>query len=231
MHRWRDNTASPDRLDLWRELPDRFRQSGRPAFCGLDLGNVSDITAAVWVFPPDEPDGRVTLVPRFWCPGDIVAERVSPRTPYKAWVAAGALMPTSGNVTDYDFVEASVVEDSIAFGCKGLAYDPWNATQVAIHLQDEGLPCVEFRQGFRSMAAPSKELERLFTAGMLEHGNHPVLQWMFQNAAYKRDPAGNIKPDKEKANEKIDGVVATVMGLGLMNGKQEPDFDVRAMVA
>ena len=54
------------------------------------------------------------------------------------------------------------------------------------------------------MAAPSKELERLFVAGLLEHGNHPVLEWMFGNATYRKDPAGNIKPDKERAAEKID---------------------------
>jgi len=232
MHRWRENTDAPDNANLWKELPDRFRQTGRPAFCGLDLGNTADITAAVWVFPPDTPDGRVTLVPRFWCPSDVVTERDSPRTPYKSWVASGALQTTVGNVTDYDFIEAQVIEDSIAFSCKGLAYDPWNATQVAIHLQAEGLPCVEFRQGYRSMAAPSKEIERLFMAGGLEHGNHPVMEWMFQNATYRKDPAGNIKPDKERANEKIDGVVATVMGLGLMNGlAAAPVFDVRAMVA
>jgi phage terminase large subunit-like protein len=231
MHRWHDNTEAPSKLDLWKELPARMRQSGRPAFCGLDLGNVSDITAAVWVFPPDSADGRVTLMPRFWVPEQIVAERDSPRTPYKSWVASGALQTTPGNVTDYDYIEHVVVEDSIAFGCKGLAYDPWNATQVAIHLQSEGLPCVEFRQGYRSMAAPSKEIERLFTSGQLEHGNHPVLMWMFQNAAYKKDPAGNIKPDKERAAEKIDGVVASVMGIGLMTGKIEPQLDVRAMIA
>lgn len=231
MHRWSENTEAPHHRDLWRELPDRFRQTGRPSFCGLDLGSVSDITAAVWVFPPDDESGRVTLVPRFWVPEQIAAERDAPRTPYRAWIEAGALQTTPGNVTDYDFIEHQLIEDSIAFQCKGLAFDPWNATQVAIHLQNEGLSCVEFRQGYRSMAAPSKEIERLFTSGQLEHGNHPVLEWMFTNACYRKDPAGNIKPDKESAAEKIDGVVAAVMGIGLMRADNEPAFDVRAMIA
>jgi phage terminase large subunit-like protein len=72
-----------------------------------------------------------------------------------------------------------------------------------------------FGQGYASMAAPSKEIDRLFHSGRLEHGNHPVLKWMFGNATYRKDPAGNIKPDKERAAEKIDGVVATVMALGV----------------
>src|SRR6202022_1290278 len=89
-----------------------------------------------------------------------------------------------------------------------------------IPLQEEALPCKEVRQGYSSMAAPSKELERLFIAGQLEHGNHPVLEWMFGNAIYRKDPAGNIKPDKERAAEKIDGVVASVMAIGLMNAQE-----------
>lgn len=228
MRRWAENTAQPENKEFWKSLPDRFRGGHRPAFLGLDLGSTSDITAAVWVFPPNEDDGRLTLIPRFWVPEDKIAERDSPRTPYKRWAAEGSLRTTPGNVTDYDFIEHAIMEDAAAFGCKGLAYDPWNATQVAVHLQEEGLPCQEFRQGYGSMAAPSKELERLFISGQLEHGNHPVLEWMFGNATYRKDPAGNIKPDKERAAEKIDGVVAACMGIGLASGKQEapPEYQL-----
>lgn len=221
MRQWAENTARPNDPQYWRELPEKFFGGHRPGCLGLDLGSTSDITAAVWVFPPEDGSDRVTLVPRFWVPEDKVAERDSPRTPYRRWVEQGALLTTPGNVTDYDFIEHAVKEDASSFGCKALAYDPWNATQVAIHLQEEGLPCQEFRQGYATMAAPSKELERLFVSGRLEHGNHPVLQWMFGNATYRRDPAGNIKPDKERAAEKIDGVVAAVMGIGLMNAEDE----------
>lgn len=217
MHRWGENTAAPTDKIYWKTLAQRFMGGGRKSYLGLDLGSTSDITAAVWVFPPENENGRVTLIPRMWVPADTVAERDSPRTPYKKWVAEGALLTTPGNVTDYDFIEHAIKEDATAFGCTMLGYDPWNATQVAIHLQDEGLPCQEFRQGYGSMAAPSKELERLFISGQLEHGNHPVIEWMFGNATYRKDPAGNIKPDKERAAEKIDAVVAACMGIGLMN--------------
>lgn len=221
MHRWAENTAEPNNTKLWKTLADRFKTKDRPAFLGLDLGATSDITAAVWAFP--SPDGgRMTIVPRFWVPEDVVKERDSPRTPYRRWVDDKALLTTPGNVTDYDFIEHSIIEDATAFGCTGLAYDPWNATQVAVHLQQEGLPCTEFRQGFGSMAAPSKEIERLFLSGQLEHGNHPVLEWMFGNATYRKDPAGNIKPDKERAAEKIDGVVASIMAVGLASAAK-PD--------
>lgn len=218
MHRWRDNSAAPDDKTLWKTQPETLHH--RPAFGGLDLGSTSDLNALVWVFPPLDAAGRWTLVCRFWIPEEAVAARDSPRTPYRKWVSMGALLTTPGNVTDYNFIEERVMRDAEQFRVEALGIDRWNATQVAVNLANEGLPVVLFGQGYASMGAPSKELERLFSSSRLEHGNHPVLEWMFRNATYRRDPAGNIKPDKERAADKIDGVVATVMGIGLAN-KQE----------
>lgn len=223
MNRWPANTATPGE-PTWRDLPARMQ--GRRGFAGLDLGSTDDITASVWVFPPEQEDERIVLIPRFWVPQDAVERRDSSRTPYRRWIAEGALHTTPGNVTDYDFIEHRMLEDAQAFGCAGLAIDRWNATQVAVHLESEGLPVVLFGQGFASMAAPTKEFERLFLLGAFEHGGHPVLEWMCRNAAIRRDPAGNIKPDKANAAEKIDGVVATIMGLALANAQERPvDID------
>lgn len=213
MHRWADNTAEPENADLWKALPDRMAH--RRGFAGLDLGSTSDITCLVWVFPPEKEGDRWAVIPFFWVPEDTVPLRDSPRAPYRRWISQGALRTTPGNVTDYDFIEHTTMEGAERFECVGLAIDRWNATQVMVHLGEAGLPVMKFGQGYASMGAPSKELERLFMSGQLEHGNHPVLEWMFRNAIYRKDPAGNIKPDKERAAEKIDGVVGTVMGLGL----------------
>jgi phage terminase large subunit-like protein len=217
MRRWADNTTRPGDKDYWRRLPGEML--GRKCFGGLDLGSTNDITCKILVFPPEAEGQRTVLMPEFWVPEETVDARDSPRTPYRKWVDEGALLTTPGNVTDYDFIEQRVIEDAPKYQIQKLGYDPWNATQVALHLQDEGCPMVEFRQGFNSMAAPSKEMERLFLAGLLEHGNHPILEWMFGNATYRKDPAGNIKPDKERAAEKIDGVVASIMGVGLVNAE------------
>jgi phage terminase large subunit-like protein len=223
MHRWPDNSALPHDKEYWKRLPELMR--GRKCFGGLDLGSTNDITCEVLVFPPEDEDRRTTLVPKFWVPEETVAERDSSRTPYRKWIDDGALLTTPGEVTDYDFIEAAVMDDAARYHIASLGYDPWNATQVAIHLTDDGAPMIEFRQGYGSMAAPSKELERLFIAGELEHGNHPVLEWMFGNATYRKDPAGNIKPDKERAAEKIDGVVASVMAVGLMSANEQAVHD------
>jgi phage terminase large subunit-like protein len=63
------------------------------------------------------------------------------------------------------------------------------------------------------MSPPSKDLMQLVMEGKIRHGCHPVLDWNMSNIVVKTDPAGNIKPDKSKSTEKIDGAVAMIMGL------------------
>lgn len=230
MHRWADNTAHPNEKEHWKKLPALMR--GRSCFSGIDLGATDDLSAKVDVFLPSEPGGRVTLIPRFWMPQDNIGNRDSVRTPYRKWVNDGAIETTPGNVTDYEFIIEATVQDAQRYHLKKVGIDIlFQAMQVAIKLAEYGVPVETFRQGFLSMAAPSKEVERLFMSGQFEHGNHPVLEWMFGNATYRKDPAGNIKPDKERAAEKIDGVVAAVMGVGLMNAESEPVLDIAAMLA
>jgi phage terminase large subunit-like protein len=72
---------------------------------------------------------------------------------------------------------------------------------------------VEFRQGFRSMAAPTRELEKLIVSRKLAHGGNPVTRWMAANVAVAQDPAGNLKPAKDKSTERIDGIVAAIMAI------------------
>lgn len=223
MHQWKANSADPTDAGLWKKLFDRMR--GRRCWAALDLASIDDITALVLLFPPDNPGGRYVLLPFFFVPDARIEDRDRPAHPYRRWVADGALLTTPGNVTDYAFVEKKVAECGEAFRLRhsdpkddtqfDIAIDRWNATQVAVNLGNVGFKVALFGQGFASMGAPSKELERLFASGQLEHGNHPVLKWMFGNAAFKKDPAGNKKPDKAAAADKIDGVTGGVMSLGI----------------
>lgn len=216
MDHWRQCTADAADKGAWRQMEERLR--GRRCFGGLDLAQTRDITALVWWFPPEGSEPAAVLC-RFFIPGDAIAVR-SRRdlVPYELWEREGAVFTTPGNVTDYDFVKEQVFRDAEAFQVGGLAIDRWNATQLANQLQGEGLPVVLFGQGFASMGAPTKELERLVMGHGLDHGNHPVLEWMAENAAVTTDPAGNVKPAKDKSREKIDGIVALIMGIGLNMG-------------
>ena len=95
----------------------------------------------------------------------------------------------------------------------GVTHDRWNATMMVQALEDDGFTMIPFGQGFRDMSPPTKELMRIVLEHRLNHGGHPVLRWNFDNAYVRTDPAGNLKLDKEKSTEKIDGAVALVMAL------------------
>ena len=190
---------------------------GMDCWGGLDLSSTLDVTALVWVFPVTNDELRITnyaVVCRFWVPEENVGERVKrDRAPYDVWIRVGWMRTTPGNVVDYDFILAQVREDLGWFRVRELAFDPWNATAVSNKLVEEGVNMVEFRQGFVSMNPAMKSLEVAVQRRGLNHGGNPVLGWMADNLVATSDPAGNLKPDKAKSGEKIDGMVALLMGL------------------
>ena len=133
---------------------------------------------------------------------------------YDRWVAEGYVTVTSGNVIDYDFVKADILRIVADYDLRTSAYDRWNSSQTIIDLQNEGMECNPFGQGYGSMSAPTKEFEKLVLTEKIEHFDNPVLRWMLASTVVKTDPAGNIKPDKERSTQKIDGIVASIMALG-----------------
>ena len=222
-------TESAERwLDIaaWDGCGESFEPEdlrGQPCFGGLDLASTRDLTAFGLLFP--RPDGRYVFRVRFWVPEDTVRQRVErDRVPYDVWVRDGLIETTPGNVTDYDRIRAAIKDDAERFTIREIAYDRWNATQLVTQLQEDGATMVPFGQGYFSMNAPSKELEKLVTAQTLVHGGNPVLRWMAGNVSIEQDPAGNIKPSRSKSMEKIDGIAALVMALGrAIVHRSEPD--------
>ena len=123
---------------------------------------------------------------------------------------------TPGNVIDYGYIRKECNALYKSLGMKQVAIDPWNATQLGVELGQDGLDVQMFRQGFASMAGPTKELLRLIEDGSFYHDGNPILTWMAGNCAAEIDPAGNMKLSKKKSPNKIDGMVAAVMALGLL---------------
>jgi phage terminase large subunit-like protein len=186
---------------------------GRECFAGLDLSSTTDLSALALVFPAD--DGSYDVLMRFWCPGDGVHKRSRvDAVPYDAWERDGHLIATEGAVVDYDEIRAEVGRLGERFNLREIAIDRWAATQISTQLDGDGFTVVPFGQGFASMSAPTKELEKLLIGKQLRHGGQPVLRWMASNVAVKGDAAGNIKPAKDRSNGRIDGIVALIMGLG-----------------
>ncbi|HEM6196017.1 TPA: terminase large subunit [Streptococcus suis] len=187
---------------------------GRSCYAGLDLSSTSDITALVLVFPPRFEEENYIVLPYFWLPEDTLELRCRrDHVLYDIWERQGYIKTTEGNVVHYGFIEKFIEDLSEIYHIKEIAYDRWNATQMVQNLEGMGLTLVPFGQGYKDMSPPSKELYKLMMEGKIQHGGHPVLKWMGQNVVMRQDPAGNIKPDKEKSVEKIDGIVALIMGL------------------
>jgi phage terminase large subunit-like protein len=165
------------------------------------------------VFPGE--NGFIDVVCRFWLPEQTVANYAKKgQRHYETWAREGWLTTTPGDVIDYEFIRSEVNALSKVFAVQQIAFDPWGATDLANRLTADGLTMVECRQGFQSLSEPSKDLEARVVEKKVRHANNPVLRFCVSNAVVRRDPAGNIKPDKEKAVDRIDGVVAVIMALG-----------------
>lgn len=188
---------------------------GRKCWGGLDLSSKIDISAWVKLFESDEPGGRLLVVPRFWMPLDTLEDRAEKdRVPYRQWFEQGFIEVTPGNVIDHDAIERAVLEDSAEFAVESVAYDPWNATQLAASLLGKGVPMVEFIQGLRSYSEPTKELLNLLAATKLDHGDNPVLKWMASNLKTHRDKNENLMPHKLHSTGRIDGMTGLIMAIG-----------------
>ena len=140
---------------------------------------------------------------------------------------------TPGDVTDYNYIEKRIKEVAEIVNIKEIAYDRWNSSMLVNQLVEDGLPMTPYGQGFASMSAPTKELEKLVLGKQINHAGNKVLRWMCSNLAMKTDPAGNIKMDKSKSTEKIDGMVALVMALGCYMNDDSSDtstYDDRGIV-
>ena len=204
-HKWNE-------CNIFKIVEDDFLNE--ECFAGLDLASVQDITALVLVF---ENEGKVNVIPYFWIPEETAVERSKKaKVPYLTWIKQGYIETTPGNVTDYDYIRAKINELGGKFVIKSCAFDRWNSSQLVNNLMDDGCNMSPFGQGYASMSAPTKQLEKMVLSKEINHGGNPVLRWMCNNIQLQQDPAGNIKFNKSKSTEKIDGMIALVMALGEM---------------
>ncbi|GIV86620.1 MAG: terminase [Chloroflexus sp.] len=233
---WTQSETKWVNLEHWRacgEAVDGNGLRGRRCYAGLDLSSTTDVSALVYVFPPEDAGDTYKVLCRFWIPEEAMHERSRrDRVPYEAWVRQGYMTATPGNVIDYDYIIAQIDDDMQNYDVQELAFDRWGATKIVQELQEMGLTVVQFGQGFASMSAPMKELEKLILSHKLAHSNNPVLTWMADNLVAAVDPAGNIKPDKQRSIEKIDGMVALIMALdrALRHGDFESVYGERGIL-
>jgi phage terminase large subunit-like protein len=212
---WQDAIFAWLPLEAWDACAADLEPSaleGKTCWGAFDLASKMDLTAWALVF--DLGDGEFALLTRFIAPCEADNRRQKEnRSLLKPWMDAGHIVATEGNVADYDVIEGIIREDCERFGVERVYFDPWNATGVVNHLQAEGIALVEFGQTIKNYNAPMRELERLVMAGKLKHDGNPVMRWMVAHTCARKDPSGNVRPDKEKSSDHIDGVCSTIMAL------------------
>jgi len=204
------------------------RLRGRRMFGGMDLSATKDLTAMIGLFPDDT---GFDVLAEFFVPEESITERERrDRVPYRQWVREGWLHATPGNVVDYEAVRHQWLEWASLYDIRTIGYDPWNATDLVTRMTtQDGLDCVPMRQGFPSLSAPTKSLEKAILARKLRHDGHPILRWNISNAAVEQDPAGNVKLSKKASTERIDGAYALVMAMDQMDrnaGAAQPQFQM-----
>jgi len=199
-------------LEAWDACGGKSKDlKGKACYAGLDLSATTDLTALALVFP--DGDSYDALM-HFWIPRDTMLEKAKhDRVPYPVWVKKGLVTATEGNVIDYKSIQHKLEEYADLYDIREVAFDRWGATKLSQDLMDAGFVMVPFGQGFRSMSPPTKELMNLVLGKKIRHGGNKVLRWNVDNLVVNQDPAGNLKPDKQKSTQKVDGIVALIMAI------------------
>lgn len=203
---------------------------GEPCFGALDMSSTRDLTCFGLLFPTH----NYAWFPFFFCPKDNAHEREkTDKVPYITWAKQGFITLTDGNVVDHDRVKAKIFELAEHFKILEIPVDRWQAESLMQLLAGEGLEIVAFGQGFASMSAPTKELEKRILGRQVSHDGNPVMRWNVQNISVDDDAAENMKPSKKKSTGRIDGVVALIMALGramVIEAKGESVYEERGVL-
>lgn len=180
--------------------------AGLPCYGGVDLGQSDDLSSFARIWPLE--DGRVAVKMRYWIPRGALEKH--PDRPYAEWERSGLLTVTEGDTSDLDVIEQDVLDLCRESGVRELAYDKRFAQQMALHWQGAGLDVVDVAQGF-ALNEPLRGVGAWVVDGVLCHGADPILAWMASNTVVREGRNKEIRMDKEKSSEKIDGVSALVM--------------------
>lgn len=197
----------------WSDDPSGENR-GADAWGGLDLSSHEDITALSLTIRLK--NGKTKIFSRGYLPTEALARRLKKGDKsLERFVQEGTLVLTPGQTVDYDYIKADIRKACAYFNIQGIAFDRWNSNQLVNDMLGEGVPMIEFGQGFGSMSTPMKELMVRVLNQTIEY-NNSLLYWAMSNLVADINAAADIKPAKDKIKDKIDPVAALIMALGIM---------------
>jgi phage terminase large subunit-like protein len=231
LNQWTEQDSRWLSMDVWNECEGRYCEKdleGKICYGGLDLSTTTDLSAFVLYFP----DTRSVLCYPFAPKENAQRRSKRDKAPYLDWERSGHMTLTEGDVIDYDVIRRRINELGKRFNIRCIAVDRWNCTQITTQLDGDGFNIVPMGQGYQSMTAPTKEIEKMIIGRELRHNNHPALNWCVSNVSVEQDAAGNIKPSKKKSTERIDCVVALINAVAayLANPSKPSVYETRGIL-
>lgn len=222
---WTDVEQAWISSEDWAECKTDIKESdllGKTCYGGMDLARVNDLSATAYFFPKQDGLNDSVLLVDFFIPEfELYAREQRDKVPYKQWADHHNLILTTGKTTDWDFIHHEILKRNGQFNIESFGYDRHFAGELVAKLEQDDVAMTGFGMGYISMGSPTQEMERLIVAGHIKHTGCPILTWNFSNCIVSKDPAGNLKPDKAKSIDRIDGAVASIIALGMYMNREE----------
>lgn len=187
---------------------------GKRCVFAIDLATRNDIAVAMQIFREDGDDGKpvYSVFGNYYLPEDQ-AEYGS-ASHYQTWAKENWITLTPGNIIDFGYIRDDLVDAKSEYEIGEVVYDPFQATMFATEMLAAGFPMVEYGATVKNFSEPMKELDALIRDGRIRHNGDPVLTWMISNVTAHYDKKENVFPNKDRPENKIDGAVAIIMGIG-----------------
>jgi phage terminase large subunit-like protein len=209
-------------MRAWERCKDETLElddfEGERCIIAVDLASKTDLAPVLLLF---ERNGILIPFVRSYLPEAAIEE--SRNASYRGWQIQGHLTVTDGDVIDLQRIQDDILELATRFEVEAVAYDPWQATQLALNLQANGANVLEYRQTVQNFSEPTKELDARMRSRGIAHDGNPVLAWCLGNIVGHYDAKENVYPKKERPENKIDAGIALIMALGVkLKGEIEP---------
>lgn len=205
-------------LEKWnkQEVSESFAKDflkGANLYYGIDLSSTIDLTSLGWVAVKD---GEFLVGQHSYTPEDMFREKISQdKVRYDVFQERGELTVTEGSVVDYNYLKRDLLEMAQKHGVKQVGFDRWNAVEVSLNLQNEGLPMVEVKQAITYLTEATKSFRENVYNGKLYHTGDNLLRWSINNAVVQEDTNENIKINKTKSKDRVDPVDAIMNAYSL----------------
>lgn len=223
---WTNELSAWLNVDSWRSLKSDIpaeKLRGKRCILGMDLGETNDLCAFAFLFPPQDGLTKWYLKNMFFIPRTSAIIRETNKVPYLTWAELGHMLYSGDKRIEMNEVADIVLKEAQKYNVEFVAYDAWKSNVIIERFKSAGMDTRPIRQYYQQLSPASCMFSELIDKGEIVHDGNPCMAWCVGNVVVDKDPNGNIKPNKQKSSEKIDGVAATIDAIAghLMNNEEK----------